>query len=50
MDTGAGEGRMNGENSIKIIYIDILKYIADGKLYYRELYNTGNSTWCSVTT
>jgi len=47
MDTaGEGEGGTNWENSIETYILPYVKQISSGKL----LYNTGSSTWCSVTT
>ena len=46
VDTGAGEGGMNGESSMKTYTLPYVKQIASGNL----LYDSRISNWCSVTT
>ena len=43
---GEGEGGKNWKSSIETYILLYVKQIASGKM----LYNTGSSTWCSVTT
>ena len=47
MDTvGEGKGGTNWETSMETYMLSYAKQIISGKL----LYNSGSSTWCSVTT
>jgi len=46
---GEGEGGMNGENSMETFTLSYVKQISFFLFFFFLLYDTGNSTPCSVT-